>query len=41
MNCDYKYFITKMLNEIENEEFLSLIYSFIKELHRREKDPEK
>ena len=40
MNYDYKYFIIKMLNEMENEEFLWITYSFVKELLRREKNPE-
>lgn len=40
MNYDYKYFIIKMLNEMENEEYLWITYSFVKELLRREKNPE-
>ena len=41
MNYNYKQLIINMLNEMENEEFLWIIYSFVKELHRIEKDSEK
>lgn len=41
MKYDYKQLIIDMLNEMENENFLWITYSFVKELLRREKDPEK
>ena len=41
MEYDYKQLIIDMLNEMENENFLWITYSFVKELLRREKDPEK
>lgn len=41
MKYNYKQLIINMLNEMENEEFLWITYSFVKELLRREKSPEK
>ena len=41
MNYNYKQLIINILNEMKDEEFLWIIYSFVKELHRIEKDPEK
>lgn len=38
MKYDYKELITDMLDKMENEEFLWITYSFVKELLRREKE---
>ena len=40
MEYDYKQLIIDMLNDMANEEFLWITYSFVKELLRRESNPE-